>query len=107
MLATFHRKYEDGITRLAPGDRLFLFTDGITEAMRSDGQEFGEAGLLNAARSGADLAPADLKTHLLARLNAFCNSQLHDDATLMVVAAVDLNESRESSTAEFSGIRLS
>ncbi len=100
-------KYEDGITRLAPGDRLFLFTDGITEAMRADGQEFGEAGVLRAARSGATLALSDLKTHLLERVNQYCNSQLHDDATLMVIAAVESNDSRASSTAECSGARSS
>lgn len=98
-------KYEDGIARLNPGDRLFLFTDGITEAMRPDGEEFGEAGLLSAARASRDLSPSDLKTHLLACVNQFCNSQLHDDATLMVIAALDGNESGENSTAEYSGMR--
>src|SRR6266550_5633421 len=39
----------------------FLFTEGITKAMRADGQEFGEAGRLHAARSGAELALSDLK----------------------------------------------
>ena len=81
-------KYQDGIAHLGAGDRLFLFTDGITEASGSDGEEFGEAGLLQAARTGAALCPSDLKTHLLAELNQFCNSHLHDDATLMVIAAL-------------------
>jgi sigma-B regulation protein RsbU (phosphoserine phosphatase) len=79
--------YEDGLVHLASGDRLLLFTDGISEAMREDGEEFGEAGLLEAARSGAPLSPAELKTHLLAEVNQFCHSQLHDDATLLVIAA--------------------
>ena len=100
-------KYEDSIARLGPGDRILLFTDGITEAMRADGQEFGEAGLLRAARLGAELTLSDLKTDLLARVNQFCNSQLQDDATLMVIAAVESNDSHESSTAECSGMRLS
>jgi sigma-B regulation protein RsbU (phosphoserine phosphatase) len=98
-------KYEDSIARLGPGDRILLFTDGITEAMRADGQEFGEAGLVRAARLGAELTLSDLKTDLLARVNQFCNSQLQDDATLMVIAAVESNDSHENSTAECSGMR--
>jgi sigma-B regulation protein RsbU (phosphoserine phosphatase) len=89
-------KYEDGIIRLSPGDRLLLFTDGITEAMSADGQEFGEAGMLSAARRGADLAPSDLKSHMLVQVNQFCDSQLHDDATLMVIAALASENSRQS-----------
>jgi phosphoserine phosphatase RsbU/P len=100
-------KYEDGIARLEPGDRLFLFTDGITEAMRPDGEEFGEAGLLSAVRAGSDLSPFSLKTHVLAQVNQFCNSQLHDDATLMVIAALDSSELVANSAVERSGIHVS
>jgi serine phosphatase RsbU (regulator of sigma subunit) len=28
--------------QLAPGDQLVLFTDGITEAAKADGEQFGE-----------------------------------------------------------------
>ena len=38
--------YEEGRISLAPGDRLVLFTDGITEAQSGAGDEFDEAGLL-------------------------------------------------------------
>ncbi len=79
--------YEDGVARLGLGDRIFLFTDGITEAMRGDNEEFGEARLLQAARAGADLSPIELKAHLLSEVNQFCNSNLHDDATLLLIAA--------------------
>jgi serine phosphatase RsbU (regulator of sigma subunit) len=82
-------EYEDTVARLESGDRLFLFTDGITEATRSDGEEFGEAGILEAVRAGAHLCPSDLKAHLLAEVDRFCNSQLHDDATLLLIAAGD------------------
>jgi phosphoserine phosphatase RsbU/P len=82
-------QYEDTVVHLESGDRLFLFTDGITEATRSDGEEFGEAGILEAVRAGAHLSPSDLKAHLLAEVNRFCSSQLHDDATLLLIAAGD------------------
>jgi phosphoserine phosphatase RsbU/P len=79
--------YEDGLIQRAPGDRLFLFTDGITEAMRDDGEEFGEAGLLQAAQAGATLSPGEMKIRSLAEVKKFCNSQLHDDATFLLIAA--------------------
>jgi hypothetical protein len=44
---------------------------------------------------------------VLAQVNQFCNSQLHDDATLMVVAALDSSESVANSGVECSGIHAS
>jgi sigma-B regulation protein RsbU (phosphoserine phosphatase) len=35
-------EYATGTVKLAPGDALFAFTDGITEAMNADGVAFGE-----------------------------------------------------------------
>ena len=35
-------EYVDGEIRLAPGDSLFLYTDGITEAQNARNEEFGE-----------------------------------------------------------------
>ena len=35
-------EYADGEVRLAPGDALFLYTDGITEAQNARNEEFGE-----------------------------------------------------------------
>ena len=34
--------YVTGTVGLAPGDTLFAFTDGVTEAMNADGVAFGE-----------------------------------------------------------------
>ena len=37
--------YEEGLTRLDPGDAVMMYSDGITEAESPDGQPFDEAGL--------------------------------------------------------------
>ena len=36
------RDYHDGSTQLVPGDGLFLYTDGISEAQNLEHEEFGE-----------------------------------------------------------------
>lgn len=79
-------KYEDSVVQLAPGDRLLLFTDGITEAAKPDGEEFGEDRLVRVAKAVLDVTPAELNTYLLKDVKNFCNSQLQDDATLIVIA---------------------
>ena len=79
-------KYEDSIAQLAPGDRLLLFTDGITEAAKPDGDEFGEQRLIEMASRPEHRSAAALKDYLLTEVKDFCNSQLADDVTLIVIA---------------------
>jgi sigma-B regulation protein RsbU (phosphoserine phosphatase) len=80
--------FQEGLMQLGPGDLVVLFTDGITEAMRADGEEFGEARVLRVAADGDGCSPVEVKERLLAAVNQFCNSQLQDDATLLLIAAV-------------------
>jgi phosphoserine phosphatase RsbU/P len=49
--------YAPGRLRLAPGDALAVFTDGVTDAVASDGEMFGES-RLDAALAGAGNAAA-------------------------------------------------
>jgi sigma-B regulation protein RsbU (phosphoserine phosphatase) len=83
-------KYEDSVLLLSAGDRLLLFTDGITEAESSSGEEFSQANLIKVARRGRELSPAELKAEVLGRVKEFCNSRMADDATLIVVDVQNL-----------------
>ena len=86
-------KYENSILQFEPGDRLLLFTDGITEAGLGADEEFGEKRLIASASKRIASPAAEIKSHILADAKQFCHQQLHDDATLIVIAALS-NEQR-------------
>jgi sigma-B regulation protein RsbU (phosphoserine phosphatase) len=71
--------------RLAPGDALVIYTDGLTEARNSQGEDYGDARLATVITAAPTKALA-LLAHLLADLSAFTPSEsLEDDVTLFVV----------------------
>ena len=79
-------EYQDALAELRSGDRLFLFTDGITEASESDGQEFGDENVAAFAKAHLRQSASELNRRLLAQVTDFCHSQFQDDVTLLVVA---------------------
>jgi sigma-B regulation protein RsbU (phosphoserine phosphatase) len=79
-------KYEDGGSPLASGDRLVLYTDGLTEAMNSDEQEFGEGRLFELCSSHIGLSGSELLAAIRKEVITFCSGNFQDDFTLVVVA---------------------
>ena len=80
------RAYEQGEIEVRPGDRLVMFTDGVSEAVDGEGEEFGEERLAEASRSGRQLSAEALHHCLLDRVTEFCGGEFEDDATVLVVA---------------------
>lgn len=74
-----------GKVDLAPGDRLILFTDGITEALNSCGEEFQEERLIDLAITYRALSPRAILARILATLREFNADRWNDDATLLVL----------------------
>jgi sigma-B regulation protein RsbU (phosphoserine phosphatase) len=77
--------YEHGTVQVSSGDRLVLFTDGITEARRADDEEFGEARVIELAVAHRACSAPVLQAHLAEALEAFACDGLQDDATLIVL----------------------
>jgi len=80
-------KYEDAGIELREGDRVLLFTDGITEASDGDDREFGEEKLALAAVALGRRTAAEMNKRLLDEVTVFCGAHFQDDATLLVIAA--------------------
>lgn len=78
--------YTARATSLAPGDTLVLYTDGLTEAVNPEDEEFGATRLLEACRRGRDLPPRALARALERELDDFVRGvPFADDRTLLVV----------------------
>jgi serine phosphatase RsbU (regulator of sigma subunit) len=74
-------------TRLEPGDRLLLYTDGITEARSPAGEFFGEqrlADFIAAAVAAGDTAPETVR-QLMRHVLTHQADQLQDDASIVVL----------------------
>ena len=69
------------------GDKLLLFTDGVTEARNESGEEFGEERLEECMRSYLGHNAAELRTIILNEVARFCAGDFDDDAALMVIIA--------------------
>ncbi len=78
--------YFGGSISLRPGDRLLLYTDGVTECAARDGELFGEERLKRHMLASRGLAPGDLTKGLVEKLRDFSGrSSFDDDITLLVV----------------------
>jgi sigma-B regulation protein RsbU (phosphoserine phosphatase) len=77
--------YETALARLAPGDTLILYTDGIVEANDPDGEEYGIERLAAICRRHCRAGCADLAAALESDLEAFVRGvPFADDRTLLM-----------------------
>ena len=77
--------FSEAQIQLHQGDRLLLFTDGLTEALDASGEQFGDERLIDILREQRTQSPENLKEMLLTVVGEFCGNTFRDDAALMVI----------------------
>lgn len=79
-------KYKKQELRLSPGDEIFLYTDGVTEAKDADGGMFREEKLLEALNRNPDEGVESRCKNVLSQVGAFVKeAEQFDDITMLSV----------------------
>lgn len=67
------------------GDIILFYTDGITECLNPDGEEYGSRRFLRKIKKCTSLSAEEIVTTLISDVQTFSNDEpLHDDITLVV-----------------------
>jgi sigma-B regulation protein RsbU (phosphoserine phosphatase) len=80
------RKFEEMEIQLESGDRLILYTDGVTEATNASGEEYTVPRLSALGTRWIALSASDLLEKIRSEVSSFCDGSFHDDVTLVVLA---------------------
>ncbi|MCB0280947.1 MAG: SpoIIE family protein phosphatase [Calditrichae bacterium] len=82
----FESKLIEEEIKLAANDILAFYTDGLSEAMNKDGEEFGEERLGEILKKYSTLEVTELKEKVIDEILNFLDGQnLHDDLTLILL----------------------
>ncbi len=77
-------RYKEYSFRLGRGDRLFLYTDGVTEAMNSRGDLFGTERMLGALNRHTEGSPREILAGVQSAVSEFADgAEQADDLTML------------------------
>ena len=66
------------------GDTLALYTDGVTESLDQNEQEFGEERLVDLLQRTRSLPAQELALSVVEEVQNFSTNKQHDDITLII-----------------------
>ena len=77
-------RYKEYELRLSPGDRLFVYTDGVPEATDDQGGMFGTQRMLDALNAERDARPEEILRNVRGAVDGFVNdAEQFDDLTML------------------------
>jgi sigma-B regulation protein RsbU (phosphoserine phosphatase) len=80
-----HWRYDDREIQLQSGDRLLIYTDGVTESRDAAGEEFGENRLVDLVRRFESTNAAGLAEAVVGAARRFSNGCFEDDLTVVSI----------------------
>ena len=81
-----HASFDEETVKLQKGDVIVAFSDGVTEALNPEGEEYMDDRLLACVSAHRGKGPQEIMDALLADLRAFCrDATQNDDVTLVIV----------------------
>jgi sigma-B regulation protein RsbU (phosphoserine phosphatase) len=99
--ATGDADWREHFTRLAPGDTLLFYTDGVTDTTGEEGR-FGEQRLADLV-AGSPRDPEGMVGAIVATLDAFQGPDVVDDRALLAVQYTGMPEVREDAGPTLAG----
>lgn len=79
-------EYEESEIELQPGDRLYLHSDGLTEEVNAEDEQFSDERLLSAIADGRDLSLSDTVESLVRKVIAWRGEDhLKDDVSILAI----------------------
>ncbi|MCL1808108.1 MAG: serine/threonine-protein phosphatase, partial [Oscillospiraceae bacterium] len=85
-------RYTEYEITLAPGDVIYLYTDGVTEAMNTQGDLFSDPRLLEIANKNRDCTVTELTRRIKTEIDLFADgAEQADDITML---ALQITEER-------------
>jgi sigma-B regulation protein RsbU (phosphoserine phosphatase) len=84
--------YEQGSIALGTGDLVVLFTDGISESMNNEDEEWGEERLIDFAKTCVDMSAVEAMERIMSAAQSFAaGASQHDDMTVVVLRVAAAN----------------
>jgi sigma-B regulation protein RsbU (phosphoserine phosphatase) len=79
-------EYEEESIKLFPGDLLIMYTDGVSEAMNDDDEEYSDERILEFVKRHRSLSPDEILKQLESDVTRFCGREPNEDDSTLLIA---------------------